>query len=347
MELVKLNGKDFGLTSSKAKEVSALFKPMLDKMEGLEAEYNSIVGQERTPELSAAAKALRLRYVKVRTGTAAIHKDLKAFYLNGGKFVDAWKNSQAFISGPIENELMAVEKHFEFLEAERVLALQEERLTEVMQWIDYEKDHSSMQDPKSLDLGGMDDEIYANFLTGMEMGYKQRRAAEKAVEEAEQLKQEEDALHSKRHQESRKYFDYMEEHHKDAYFGKWEQKIWDDQMVEWKAADTAHHKEQEKIKKAAIAKQKATEKALAKERQAREKVEKELAAKKAADLAEAKRIEEEDQAKLAQGDAANMRDLIEGLRLLKSYTFKSKKNKAIMLGICALIDKIVIYAQQK
>ena len=96
--IVKINPADYGLTETKAKEIEAMFKPMLQKMVELEEEYNEVVKLEINKDTCTKAKELRLKYVKVRTGTASIHKELKAFYLNGGRFVDGWKNAQLFAS---------------------------------------------------------------------------------------------------------------------------------------------------------------------------------------------------------------------------------------------------------
>ena len=81
MDLVKINPAEYGLEETKATQISEMFKPMLDKMVELEGEYNEVVALEVDADAVDRAKELRLRYVKIRTGTAAIHKDLKAFYL--------------------------------------------------------------------------------------------------------------------------------------------------------------------------------------------------------------------------------------------------------------------------
>jgi hypothetical protein len=56
---------------------------MLDKMEIMEEEYNRIIKLEVSDENCKLAKELRLKFVKIRTGTAEIHKKAKAYYLNG------------------------------------------------------------------------------------------------------------------------------------------------------------------------------------------------------------------------------------------------------------------------
>lgn len=173
-QLVKINASDYGLEQTKAKEISDMFKPMLDKMVELENEYNEIAENEISQNLCSRAKELRLKYVKVRTGTAEIHKELKQFYLQGGRFVDGWKNAQLMASEGIESQLILIEKHYENLEKERISKLQEKRTKEL------EKYETEVV-PES--LGSMQDEVWGNYISGIKLGYEARIAAEKKAEE--------------------------------------------------------------------------------------------------------------------------------------------------------------------
>ncbi|HDZ15599.1 MAG TPA: hypothetical protein ENH60_11990, partial [Pricia sp.] len=69
MNELTVKGSDFGLEEAKAKEIKAMFQPVLDKMVELEKEFNTLTKGEISKELCLEAKALRLKYVKVRTGT--------------------------------------------------------------------------------------------------------------------------------------------------------------------------------------------------------------------------------------------------------------------------------------
>lgn len=168
-----VNPKDFGLEETKAADISAQFKPMLDKMVELEAEYNQVIGLP-VDEAAAPAKTLRLKYVKVRTGTEKIHKEQKAFYLLAGRFVDGWKNAQLFASEGIEKKLQEIEDYAANKEKERKAALQAER-AELL--APYEVDGST------LDLGSMTEQVWDNFLTGSRTNYEARKEAERIAEE--------------------------------------------------------------------------------------------------------------------------------------------------------------------
>lgn len=172
-EVVKVNASDYGVEESKAQEIEAMFKPMLAKMTALETEYNEILKLEINGETCAKAKELRLVYVKVRTGTAEIHKKAKEFYLNMGRLVDGWKNVQLAASGEKEKTLKAIEDHFENLERERTEKLRVERLNLLKPYTDIEP----------LALGHMEQAVFDNTLLGFKTAYEVRIAAEKKAEE--------------------------------------------------------------------------------------------------------------------------------------------------------------------
>ena len=185
-DIIKINPSDYGLEDSKASEISAMFKPMLAKMVDLEKEYNEVIKLELSDETCAKAKELRLQYVKTRTGTAKIHKELKQFYLQGGRFVDGWKNAQLMASQGIEDTLMNIEKHFEILEEKRIAELQETRSREVSRYSD---DFDLMPN----NLGEMPEDVWSKYLTGAKTLYEVRVEAERKVAEERIAKEKAEA----------------------------------------------------------------------------------------------------------------------------------------------------------
>jgi len=183
-KIVKINASDYGLDSTKAQEIEAMFTPMLEKMKTLEKEYNKIIKLPIIPETCYAAKELRLQYVRVRTGTAEIHKELKAFYLNGGRFVDGWKNAQLFASQEIEESLKKIENHYEMIEAERKAKLKEERVAKISPYV---------EDVNTYMLGEMSEDAFEKLLAGSKMQYDTRIAAEKKAEEERIAKEKAEA----------------------------------------------------------------------------------------------------------------------------------------------------------
>jgi len=175
-EIVKVNAADYGLEESKAKEIEALFTPMLAKMTDLEKEYNEVVKLKINKETCKKAKELRGKYVKVRTGTAAIHKDAKAFYLAGGRFVDGWKNAQIFASEGIEVKLLEIEKHQENLEKEKIQKLHDERIDKIKPY---------MEDDMMIaaGIGRMEEAVWVPYLRSVKDAYNLRKEADKKAEE--------------------------------------------------------------------------------------------------------------------------------------------------------------------
>ena len=189
MDLMKIDAKDYGLDENKAKEVAGVFAPMLAKMVELEDEFNEVVKLEMSEDKISLAKELRLKYVKVRTGTATIHKETKAFYLQGGKFVDGWKNAQLMASQGIEEKLMSIEKHYENIEKERISKLQIER-SEALMALDVEVIPEN--------LGDMQDVVWNNFLAGTKLNYDNLKKAELEAEEQRISKEKAEAEEQKR-----------------------------------------------------------------------------------------------------------------------------------------------------
>ena len=172
-EIVEVKASDFGLEESKAKQIANQFKPMLDKMQELECEFNEVQEMQMSAEKVKAAKELRLKYVKVRTGTAAIHKEQKAFYLAGGRYVDGWKNAQVFASQGIEEKLSDIENHFAKIEAEKIEQLRQKRWGKLSQYME--------QEPGM--LGVMEQDVFENLFNGAKAAHQARVEAERKAEE--------------------------------------------------------------------------------------------------------------------------------------------------------------------
>lgn len=174
-EIQKVKVEEYGLEVIKAKAIKAMFQPMLNKMEALEGEFNNVIKLEMSVETSALAKELRLKYVKVRTGTAEIHQTGKASVLLEGRVWDGWKNAQLKSAEGIESALMSIEKYVENLEKERIEKLQEKRGSELSKYIDEDT-------LIPIALGELTEDVWNNFLTGTKVNYELRIEAEKKAE---------------------------------------------------------------------------------------------------------------------------------------------------------------------
>jgi len=171
--IMVVNPKDFGIEENRAKSIQAAFVPMLDKMVKLEDEYNQIIKLDIDEETCKQAKDLRKKYVKVRTGTAAIHKEQKAFYLSAGRFIDSWKTTQLSTSQGIEEKLSNIENHFENIKKAEIARLQIERAGEFAKY-------GGVVIPGN--LGEMMEDIWNNFIAGTKLNHETQQAAEKKAE---------------------------------------------------------------------------------------------------------------------------------------------------------------------
>lgn len=170
--------QEFGIESKKAAQIQAQFQPMLEKMAALESEYNKIQARAKTAideDLIRDAHDLHKKYVKVRTGTAEIHKEQKAFYLAAGRFVDGWKNAQIFAAQGIEAKLKEIITFKERQEAEAKEKLRADRWALLQPF----------KDEEPAGLGEMEADVFEAYLA---MNKHRAQEAEEARQEAERLR---------------------------------------------------------------------------------------------------------------------------------------------------------------
>lgn len=183
MTLIKVDHTEYGLEEQKAQQIAQMFKPMLDQMEALEVQYNEVMQMEMSPERQQQARDIRLAYVKVRTGTDKIHKDLKSFYLQGGRFVDGWRNAQRMASLGNEEKLKEIEDYYMNQEKERVAQLQTQRAGHLSNFTEFIPPN----------LGEMDEQVWEKYLFGAEAAHKaeQERIRKEEEERQEELRKKE------------------------------------------------------------------------------------------------------------------------------------------------------------
>ena len=189
MNVIEVKAEDFGLEQSKGKEIELAFAPSIEQLNELKPEYDLLVQKEISEEVASEAKELRLRFVKVRTDTGRIHKVMKAFYLAGGRFVDAWKNKQLEISNQVEDRLKEIETHFErieFAKKEKRKLLRLNQLGKI--------EHSG----EGIDLLNMEDATWNAVIKGLEVEYKEAKERQKKEEAARIAKEKADAKERQR-----------------------------------------------------------------------------------------------------------------------------------------------------
>jgi hypothetical protein len=235
-EIVKINPAEYGLEETKAKEIEQMFSPMLSKMTELEGEFNEIVNMPIEKETCKKAKELRNKYVKVRTGTAEIHKQVNDFYLKGGRFVDGWKNAQLFASQGKEEKLEAIEKFFENQEHDRIEKLGRDRRELLLPYTDI----------MPLALSTMEEMVFQSYLTGVKVAYQARIDAEKKAEADRIANAILDKIASDRREQALKYRQFWTS--ENYAFREMSEENFNSVIDDLKKSKANHEKEQAKIK---------------------------------------------------------------------------------------------------
>lgn len=241
MKPITVDHKEYNVEATKAAEISSMFKPMLDKMVGLEGEFNTIQQKPLDSKTCKEARELRLRYQKTRKGTADIHKKMKAFYLNGGRLVDGWKTAQKLAAEGIEEKLLKIENHFENIElgrkkkeAERLQLLQNERFLELQKYGTI----------ATVDgLGSMSSEMWKNLLNGTKTAYEteqKRIAKEQRLEKEKETERKRISdLHESRKESILPLWNYLEDGIKSKSFGEIKETDWDFILIAARAKQKA------------------------------------------------------------------------------------------------------------
>lgn len=190
-ELIVINPKDYGLEEMQANQIAEAFREPLAELAALETEYKNFKNLTGTPPESTCieAKELLKKYVSNRTTRDTIHKTEKAYFLNGGKYVQAWKNKSLEVSNEREEKLKEIADYYVNIEKERIVKLTEKR----------EKDLLSCQleddiyiPPK---LGEMPEQAWNTYFAGVKKGYDEEiehRRQEQLRQEKEEKKQQEE-----------------------------------------------------------------------------------------------------------------------------------------------------------
>jgi hypothetical protein len=144
-------------------------------------EFTVIAEMEQSANRSKAARALRLKYVKVRTGAGKVHKPLKAVALAVGGYIDSFLNEYKDAAGKNEAVLADIENYEAVQLANQIAEKQRTREFDLAKY-------DVMVFPPN--LGEFSDEIWDVYITGVAAKNKQDIADRlKAKEELEATKE--------------------------------------------------------------------------------------------------------------------------------------------------------------
>ena len=180
--------QELELTSEQKTSIAKSFEVQEIELGGYANAYKHIISQEITSDLSAQARELRLDLVKERSSINQTHKVQKAYFLNGGRFVDSLKNTLIDKIKNMEDKLKDIELHEQRLIEANQIKLQAERSIKL----------SKYTENIPSNLGEMDQDMFDAILIGIEHKFKQEEK-EILELEAKQLKEaEETELYNKR-----------------------------------------------------------------------------------------------------------------------------------------------------
>lgn len=174
-ELILVDPKEFGLEEKKANEMTSGLKSIIEERNSLEEIYNELIKQELNQDTLKQAKALRIKIRDNRTkGIEVWHKSNKAFYLAGGRFVDAVKNKEVVNNDRMEAKLEEIELYFINLEKEAKAKLKVERLTQLEPFEVLGLEHIAVEE--------MTEEQFASFLSTNKSAFEARKEQERLSE---------------------------------------------------------------------------------------------------------------------------------------------------------------------
>lgn len=320
--LIVVDPKEYGLTQEKANSIDEAFREPIKELAELETEYakfENLVG-EPPEDTCKEAKALKQRYVKIRTTTEKIHKEEKSFFLGAGRYVDAWKNRQKEIGKVREDKLSNIADYYVNLEKERIEKIRLEREAALRECTD---DPETMYIPP--DLGNMEDRAWSIYLSGIKTEYERQKAEEAKAEqeriEAEKREREENERIRKENERLQKEAEKRE---------KELQKEREKAEAERKEAEEKARKEREAVEEKARKEREEMEAKLAAERAEREKIERERREKEEAE-AKAKAEEEERQRKAAAApDKEKLKSAIDYISAFPLIKVQTKEAQEIL-----------------
>ncbi len=127
-ELIIINPEEFGLKQEQGEAITKGLKVILDERKVLSEQYKTLMKSEINEETIQASKKLRILIRDNRTkGIEKWHEANKAYWLAGGKFVDAVRRKEIVENEFMEENLLKNENHFDNIEKERLDKLEKQR----------------------------------------------------------------------------------------------------------------------------------------------------------------------------------------------------------------------------
>lgn len=201
--------EEYNLDKKQAEEITKDLKSIVNQRDVLAKVYEEVIRMDiNDPKTSKAAREARLKIRDNRTkAILPWHKTHKEYFLRGGQFLDAVKNKEIRVNEKMEEDLEAIEKHYENLEKERKEKLNQERKELILVLVSDLPEEQYSLPP----FGDMDEEVFQAYY---DVRKKKRVERDQAKAEVERLRLEEEKkqqLNESRKQELLPFWDLVED----------------------------------------------------------------------------------------------------------------------------------------
>lgn len=236
-ELVKIISES-GIEPSKSEEIKQSYLPYFIQIAEVKEQALKINRENPTDIDEKIARELRLKMVKIRTGSEQVKDNRKKVHLLAGNLEQsAWNLIKTGCM--LEEELfLQVEKRSEIAEKARKEALKVER-SEALAPYEIDATH--------LSLGEMSEDVWNNFLSGTKTGFENKKEAERL---AEQKRVEEERilkLHNSRKNSMISSWQFFPEAFKDKNLGEMSEDVWSDIESKTSSAKAEYDNQQAEI----------------------------------------------------------------------------------------------------
>lgn len=214
--VVILDPKEFDLEPEKGASILGSFTPKVVESNALANIYTQLLTKEMTPEVSQEAKDLDKKLGVIERDITSIHKKEKAFYLAGGRFVDAAKNKYLEPISQMREKLKEMAVFFETQEKLKTEEIKKEReaLLKGLEVEGFEE----------LGLGTMREDVWESYLEICKNKFAKKEEERKKIAEAAAEKQKLDALHQTRKEAVLDLWVFVTDFEKTLHLGEQSQK---------------------------------------------------------------------------------------------------------------------------
>ena len=327
------------LTENKAQEIEKLYLPMVETLKALESEFNDIVVREINPETTRMARELRIKLKNTRVSADKVRKKAKENIIIEGNAIQSAYNTFLYATKTKEDKLSDIENHLQKLEEIRIANLKDERESELKKYTD--------NIPSN--LGEFTDEVWNDYITGVELKHKQKIKQEEEEKKAKEEEEQRAKVKQERRELLLPIWQHVPEEVKTMDLSTMTNEEFEQKREEAKQVKQEEDRKQEEIKaeneKLKKEKEERDKKQAEKDRKAKEEqdeLKRKLAEKEKVEKDNQRRKKEEEEMELMKGDEDKVSDMIADFETIKTkYTFRSQKNNKKYSEVKTLIDKVI------